>query len=221
MKYARKILVQPQTRPDPTVEHFFDLDKKMHYILNKKGLSKSEKMKQYQQILNRYLVADNIITRNNSFVSPNNSFENIKTPDKQETTSIRRSSSHSSGFPHDETSDKNIKPIIRSSTQSSGFQNDDNSYNETWSINEPYTLDSEKKTIGKSASQIFTTKTHKDSDCFMNEAETLDTGKKGIGKSISQLFKTKTHKASDCIKNWAKFWYNEESQLLFRLSSRN
>ena len=205
MKFARKILVQPQTRPDPTVEHFFDLDKKMHYILNKKGLSKSEKMKQYQQILNRYLVIGNKITRNNSFVTPHNGFEKIKTPDNQETTPIIRFSSHANGFPHDETPDKNIKPIVRSSTQSSGFQNDDNSYNETWSINEPYNLDSGKKTIGKSVSQIFTTKTHKDSDCFINEPETLDSEKKGIGESISKIFKTKTHKASDCIKNWAKF----------------
>ena len=51
MEHAKKMILLPATRPDPTQTKMSNLDQKMHLILYDKRLSQNEKARQYFEVL--------------------------------------------------------------------------------------------------------------------------------------------------------------------------
>ena len=71
MEFARKMILVPAGRSDPTFEKISQLDKEILAILKNKRLSNYEKMKAYSQTLARNMeIESRIINQTNTIVKP-------------------------------------------------------------------------------------------------------------------------------------------------------
>lgn len=55
MKYAKKMILVPADRDNPTETKLSELDKELNLILKRKNENQEEKIKMYNQVLSRYL----------------------------------------------------------------------------------------------------------------------------------------------------------------------
>jgi hypothetical protein len=120
MKYGKKILLLP---PNPVSLQLDELDEQMSKILNSKGLSVDEKLKHYEQVLQRYLSINN---------KPAQKEKTIVKTQPSLTQETEPETVESIADMSDVASSKSIKPIKKSLT-TAGFTTKERDIFRYWS----------------------------------------------------------------------------------------